>query len=73
MFRPFDTYDLENMAEVISLLLWCLFSSLAKISGECLTIHFLPAVFVFVFEVEIGSRALIPLFMPGSVQSGSAS
>ena len=29
-------------------------------------------VFCFFFEVEISSRALIPLFMPASVNSGSA-
>ena len=28
--------------------------------------------FFFFFEVEVSSRALITLFMPGSVQSGSA-
>ena len=29
--------------------------------------------FFFFFEVEISSHTLIPLFMPGSVHSGSAS
>ena len=48
------------------------FSSLARILGECSTIHSLPALFFF-FLVEISSRILIPLFMPESVQSGSAS
>ena len=65
------------------------FSSLARILEESSTIHSLPApfffsgfffcvcvcvfFFVFFFEVEISSRTLIPLFMPGSVYSGSAS
>ena len=31
------------------------------------------AFFFFFFKVEINSRTLIPLFMPGSVHSGSAS
>ena len=40
--------------------------------------HSIPAcaflcVFLFVFEVVINSRSLIPLIMPGSVHSGSAS
>ena len=51
-------------------------SSLAGILGECLTIH-PPAVCVcflgFFFKVEISSHSLIPPFMPGSVQSDSAS
>ena len=49
------------------------------ILGECLTIHFQPPLcfilfihFIY-FEVEIRSRPLILLFMPGSVHSGSAS
>ena len=50
---------------------WGLLSSLAMIGGECSTSHFLPA--LFLFEVEITSRTLISLFMPGSVHSGSAS
>ena len=29
--------------------------------------------FVFLFKVEISSQTLIPLFVPGSVHSGSAS
>ena len=50
------------------------FSSLAKIMGECLTIHFLPAFFFFAgVGVEICSGTLIPLFMPESVHNGSAS
>ena len=50
------------------------FSSLtvARILGECSTIHFPPVLFFF-FEVEISLLTLIPLFMPGSVHSGSAS
>ena len=54
------------------------FSSLARILGECST--FIPACaffllsssFFFFFEVEISLKTLIPLFMPGSVHSGSA-
>ena len=34
--------------------------------------HSFPA-HVFFFKVEISSRTIIPLFMPGSVHSGSAS
>ena len=53
------------------------FSSLARIWGKCSTIHSPPALyffsFFFFFDVEISSRALIPLFMAGSVHSGSAS
>ena len=55
--------------------LWCLYvmalSLLARIWGECSTIHSLPA--LFFFKVEICSHILIPLFMPGLVHSGSAS
>ena len=46
------------------------FSSLVRILGECLTIHFPPALF---FIVEISSRTLIPLCVSESVHSGSAS
>ena len=49
------------------------FSSLARILGECLTFHYPPAPFFFFFWMEISSRALIPLFRPGSVNSDSAS
>ena len=35
--------------------------------------HSFPACAFCLFEVEISSRTLIPLFMPGSVHSGSAS
>ena len=47
------------------------FTSLARILGKCSTIQSMPA--PFFFEVEISSRTVIPLFMPGSVHSGSAS
>ena len=47
------------------------FSSLARILGECSTIHSLPALFFFFFEVEISLRTRIPLFVPGSVHNGS--
>ena len=43
------------------------FFSLARILGECSTIHSPPAL---VFEVEISLRTLIQLFIAGSVQSG---
>ena len=46
------------------------FSLLAMILGECLTIHSPPAPFL---KVEISLRILIPLFIPGSVHSGSTS
>ena len=49
------------------------FSSLARISGECSTIHSQPALFLFFFEVEISSRKPISLFWPRSVHSGLAS
>ena len=45
------------------------YSSLARILGECSTIHSSLAL----LKVEISSRTLIPLFRPGSVHSGSAS
>ena len=44
------------------------FLSLARILGECSTIHSSPALSFF-----FSSRMPIPLFMPGSVHSGSAS
>ena len=46
------------------------FSSRARISGDCSTIYSPPALF---FIAEISSPALILLFRPGSVHSGSAS
>ena len=46
------------------------FSPLARIWGECLTMHSLPALF---FKVEISPHTLIPLIRPKSVHSGSAS
>ena len=55
------------------------FSSLARIWGECSTIHSAPEFFYLLllfclfFEVEISSRTLIPTFMPESVHSRSAS
>ena len=96
---------------IIYLLVVVAFSSLAKIWGECSTIHSPPALYfiylfiylfhfgrmfdhlfpvcalfylfiyfilgecltIIYFEVEIRSRPLILLFMPGSVHSGSAS
>ena len=48
-------------------------SLLARIWGECSTIRSPPALFLLLVEVEISSRTLIPLFMPGSVHRGSAS
>ena len=47
------------------------FSSLARILGECLTIH-APLV-LFFLKVEISLCTLIPFFMPESVHSGSVS
>ena len=42
------------------------FSPLARIWGECSTVHSPPALFFFFFfEVKIGSRIPIPFFMPG--------
>ena len=70
-----------RVAVVVVVVVVVAFSSLARISGECSTIHFLPALFLspclrlfffFFFDVQISSRTLIPLFMPGSVHSGSA-
>ena len=50
-------------------------SSLARILGECSTIHSPPALLFsfFFFKVDISSHPLIPLFTLGSVHSGSAS
>ena len=45
------------------------FSRMQKFFRDCSTIH-LPALF---FEVEISSCTLIPLFILGSVHSGSTS
>ena len=45
--------------------------SLARILGECSTIHSPPA--LFWFKVEISSRTLIPLSRPASVNSGPMS
>ena len=47
------------------------FSSLARILGECSTVHSPPA--LLCFKVEISSRTLIPLFRSESVNGGSAS
>ena len=47
------------------------FSSLVRILGECLNIFF--GGWVGGGGVEISSSRLIPLFIPGSVHSGSAS
>ena len=50
---------------------WWSFSLFARMFGEW---PFMPCLhFFFFLEVEISSRTLIPLFMPGSVHSGSAS
>ena len=62
---------------VIAQSLWtltmvCVFFSLARIWGECSTIHSPPALFFF-FLMEISSRTLIALLIPGSVTSDSAS
>ena len=50
--------------------------TLAKLLGECSTIHSPSALFFFsffFFAVEVRSRTLIPLSVPGSVDSGSVS
>ena len=44
-----------------------------RILGEGMEILYLPAFFFFFFEVEMSLCTLIPLFMPLSVHSGSAS
>ena len=60
------------MVVVMVVVVVVVLSSLARIVGECSTIHSSPALFLCV-EVEISSRTLFPLLMPGSVHSGSAS
>ena len=57
--------DVEQLIMIVA------FSSLARISGECPTIHSPPV--PFFLKVEISSHTLILLFMAGSVHSGSAS
>ena len=52
---------------------WWWLSPLARILGECATIHSPPAFFFSFFLVEISSRTLIPLSLSGSVHSGSPS
>ena len=53
------------------------FSSLARILGECSTIHSPPSLFLsfflsfFLFKVENRLHTLIPLFRLGLVHSGS--
>ena len=49
------------------------FSSLARISGRLFDLSPRLRLFFFflLFEVEISSRTLNPLFIPGSVHSGS--
>ena len=51
------------------------FSSLARIWGDCSTLHSPPVLLVVdvAGEVGISSRALFQLIMPGSVHTGSAS
>ena len=65
-FRSSETRLVSNGAGGVA------FSTLARICGECSTIHSPPALFFFSFKVEISSRTLILLFRPGSVHSGSA-
>ena len=48
------------------------FSPLVRIFFENVR-PFIPRLRFFWFEMEISSRTLIPLFMPGSVHSGSVS
>ena len=59
-----ETFALSLVVVVLA------FSVLVKILRECSIIHSLPA--LLFFKGEISLRTLIPLFMPGSVQSGSA-
>ena len=69
---PVKRFIDECMFVTDSFVVWRVaFSSPARILGECLTIHSLPA--LFFFKVQISSRTLIQLFMPGSIHSGSAS
>ena len=49
------------------------FLSLARILGRMFDYSFPACTFFFFFLVEVSSRPLIPFFMPGSVNSGSAS
>ena len=60
-----DSFDRNGMVVVVT------FSSLARIWGVCSTMHSPPE--LFFFEVEISSRTLITLFMPGSIHNGSES
>ena len=69
---PDDSLRVQVQAFLASFNVVVAFFSLARIFGECSTIYCLPALFFFFFEVEITLRTLIPLFMPGSVHSGSA-
>ena len=49
------------------------FSSIARILGECSTIHILPALNYLFILFEISWCTLIPLFRPGSVHIGLVS
>ena len=66
-----DSFDRNGMVVVVT------FSSLARIWEVCSTMHSPPELFFFFFfsffEVEISSRTLITLFMPGSIHNGSES
>ena len=48
------------------------FSSHARILGRMLDHSFPACAFILFFEMEISSRALIPLVFPGLVHGGSA-
>ena len=72
----------NNLSTLIVVVVLVAFSSLARILGECPTIHSQRALvfslffvlFLFLLlEVEISSHILIPLLMTGSVHSGSES
>ena len=69
------TRNAYDMKKSLKLLVVVAFSSLARILGECSTIHSQPALFSSssFFKVEVSSRTLIPLFRPRSVHSGSGS
>ena len=56
------------LTSVRMMIMMMAFSSLARILGECLTIYSPRVLFFFFFvcfKVDISSRTLIPLFMPG--------
>ena len=69
-----QTANLKISVRTTPLLVVVAFSFLARMLGECLTVHSQPVLFFFFFFFNVGvsSRALIPLFIPRSVHSGWA-